>query len=107
MAADAIPHITEKLSRAVGENSGLNATVKFDLKGEGFVYIDGKSAPNKVTNEDKQADTTIALTSETALKLMKGEMNATLAFMQGKLTVSGDMGVAMKLGSLLQKAGAS
>ena len=105
--ADAIAHITEKLRRAVGANSGLGATVKFDLSGDGFVYIDGRSSPNTVTNEDKQADTTIALASETALKLMKGEMNATLAFMQGKLKVSGDMGVAMKLGSLLQKAGAS
>jgi putative sterol carrier protein len=31
---------------------------------------------------------------------MDGEMNPTAAFMQGKLAIDGDMGAAMRLGSV-------
>ncbi|MEM6896503.1 MAG: SCP2 sterol-binding domain-containing protein, partial [Pseudomonadota bacterium] len=33
--------------------------------------------------------------------IIDGDMDPTSAFMQGKLTVDGDMGAAMKLGSAL------
>jgi putative sterol carrier protein len=36
--------------------------------------------------------------------MAKGELDGTAAFMQGKLRVAGDMGLAMKIGPLLQKA---
>ena len=37
------------------------------------------------------------------LKLAQGALDPTMAFMQGKLKVAGDMGVAMKLQSLFSK----
>jgi putative sterol carrier protein len=36
--------------------------------------------------------------------MVKGELDGTSAFMQGRLRVSGDMALAMKLSSVLQKA---
>ncbi len=44
------------------------------------------------------------MTLETFEKMVKGELDGTSAFMQGKLRVAGDMGLAMKLGPVLQKA---
>jgi putative sterol carrier protein len=95
--------ITEGLSKAIGANSGLNSTLKFDFEGKGLVYVDGKSTPNTVSNEDKPADCTITVSLETFKKLAKRELDGTAAFMQGKLKVAGDMSVAMKLGPIFAK----
>ena len=33
--------ITEQLQKAVGADSGLGKTLKFDFKGDGFIFVDG------------------------------------------------------------------
>ena len=38
---------------------------------------------------------------DTFQEIMSGELNSTAAFMQGKLKVDGDMGMAMRLASVL------
>ncbi len=71
-----LEQITDRIRTAVGDDSGLGATVTFDLKGEGYIHL-----------ED----------------LAMGRLDPTMAFMTGRLKVS-DMGVAMKLVPLLSKA---
>jgi putative sterol carrier protein len=92
-----MPAITETLRAKVGDSSGLNATLKFDCGADGVVYIDGKSTPNSVCNENKDADCTIAITHENLASLVSGELEPATGFMMGKFKVSGDMSVAMKL----------
>jgi len=92
--------ITARIRDKVGANSGLDATVKFDL-GEGVVFVDGKSTPNSVSNEDKDADCTITISRENFEKLIAGDLDPTTAYMFGKIKVSGSMGVAMKLSKVL------
>ena len=105
MSSDQVNEIVKQMGGALGANSGLGGTLKFDFGEPGSVYIDGKSTPNTVTDGDgKTADCTISLTLETFEKMIKGELDGTSAFMQGKLKVAGDMGLAMKLGPILQKA---
>jgi putative sterol carrier protein len=81
----------------VGEESGLGAALKFDCGADGVVVIDGAASPNTVDNNNRDTDCTIALTLDTLGELMSGELNAMNAFMTGKIQVSGDMGVALKL----------
>jgi putative sterol carrier protein len=105
MSADQVKQIIEQMGGAIGADSGLGGTLKFDFGDPGSVFIDGKSSPNSVTDgAGKDADCTITLTLETFEKMVKGELDGTSAFMQGKLRVAGDMGLAMKLGPILQKA---
>lgn len=99
-----IKEIAEGMSKSIGGTSGLNATLKFDFEGQGNIYLDGKSTPNTVTTEDKPADCTITVSLENFKKMAAGELDGTTAFMQGKLKVAGDMGVAMKLGPIMAKA---
>jgi putative sterol carrier protein len=107
MSAEAISELTEGFRKAIGGDSGLGAKLKFDFEGKGVIFIDGKAKPNSVSNSDDPADCTIVVSLDTFQKLVKRELDPTTAFMQGKLKVNGDMGVAMRLGPILQKAGAA
>lgn len=98
MSLDAI---TEQLRTRVGDDSGLGAKVKFDFGGEGVVFIDATASPNTVSNDDIEADCTIAMSVSDFESLLAGDLDPTTAFMMGKLKVDGDMGVAMKLSSVL------
>jgi putative sterol carrier protein len=92
--------LTSQVREKVGAHSGLDATVKFDL-GEGVIFVDGKSSPNSVSNDDKDADCTITISRENFEKLIAGDLDPTTAYMFGKLKVAGNMGVAMKLSKVI------
>ena len=92
-----LQEITEGLRERVGEDSGLDATLKFDFGDEGIVYLDAASVPNVVSNEDKDADCTISISKDNFEALAKGDLDPTTAFMMGKLKIAGSMGIAMKL----------
>ena len=93
--------ITTGMRERIGASSGLNATLKFDFGADGIIYVDGASDPNTVSNEDKDADCTITMSMSDFQSMAKGELDGTTAFMMGKLKVAGNMGIAMKLSSLL------
>lgn len=90
---------TENVREKVGEKSGLNATIKFILD-DRVLFIDGKSHPNIVDNQDRNADCTIRISSDDFVNLINRSLDPTTAYMMGKLSVEGDMSVAMKLGRL-------
>ncbi|NXI53272.1 NLTP protein, partial [Chloroceryle aenea] len=75
---------------------GKEATWIVDVKnGKGSVAV----------NSDKKADCTITMADTDLLALMTGKMNPQTAFFQGKLKVSGNMGMAMKLQNLQLQPG--
>ena len=105
MSNAVVEKIIARMGAALGENSGLGGSLRFDFGEAGSVLVDGKSIPNSVSDgADKSADCTIAISLENFERLVKKELDPTAAFMQGKLKVSGNMGLAMKLGPILSKA---
>jgi len=50
---------------------------------------------------DEAADVTLTASAEVFQAMLAGEMNPTTAFMTGKLSVDGSMGLAMKLGAAI------
>lgn len=88
---------TNAIRAKVGDDSSLNATLKFDCGDSGVVFVDGLTRPNTVSNENLDAICTVSLALEDLGAMLSGELNAVSGFMAGKLKVSGDMGVAMRL----------
>ncbi|NXR10117.1 NLTP protein, partial [Semnornis frantzii] len=75
---------------------GKEATWVVDVKnGKGSVAV----------NSDKKADCTITMADTDLFALMTGKMNPQTAFFQGKLKISGNMGMAMKLQNLQLQPG--
>jgi len=88
---------TEAIRTKVGADSGLAATLKFDCGADGVIYVDGKSTPNTVSNNTGEADCTVGITLENLNAMLTGDLEPATGFMMGKLKVTGDMSVAMRL----------
>lgn len=97
---NSLESFTAAVRDKVGADSKLAATIKFNLGDGKVLFIDGKSTPNAVHNDDVPADCTVKVSSEDFAKLMERKLDPMNAFMMGKIKVEGDMGVAMKLGRL-------
>lgn len=73
---------------------------------EGTWIVDVKNGKGSVsTDAATKADCTIAMSDDDLLALMTGKMNPQTAFFQGKLKITGNMGMAMKLQSLQLQPG--
>tara|TARA_X000000950_G_scaffold242716_1_gene297309 strand:+ start:75 stop:362 length:288 start_codon:yes stop_codon:yes gene_type:complete len=78
-------------------DGGFDDTAKFEITGLGAIILDANGA----RVGDDEADVTMTADAETFQEILSGELNPTAAFMGGKLTIDGDMGVAMKLAQVL------
>lgn len=88
----AVEALSEKM-----DGQSFDSSAKFMIEGEGGVIIDSDG----VRAGDDDTEVTLTATAETFEAIMNGDLNPTAAFMGGKLSVDGDMGVAMKLGGVL------
>jgi putative sterol carrier protein len=96
-----LQELTAKMKEGASKKSAFGNTVKFATD-QGVVYIDGNQNPPAVTNDDKAADCTIKMDFGDFSDMIGGKLDGMTAFMTGKLKIEGDMGVAMKLQSILR-----
>lgn len=78
-------------------DGGFDGTAKFVVNGEGTIMIDESGA----RAADEPAEVTMSADPDVFRSILEGNTNPTTAFMTGKLKVDGDMGAAMRLGSVL------
>lgn len=103
---EAFLELTEKINGDPSGISGLNTVYQFNLKGGNEEAYQIKIEDSKISfNEDTtyDSDCTLSLSEKNLLKLFQGELNPTSAFMTGRLKVKGDLSLAMKLQSILEK----
>ena len=91
-----LAEIAAKMQRGL-DRRPLSEVIKFDCGDAGAITLEGGQA----LLEDRPAQCTIHMTAENLAKLIAGKLNPMTAFAMGKLKVSGDMTLAMKLGQLL------
>ncbi len=92
-----LEEITDRIRRAAAAGAELGRTLKLDLKGEGFIHIDGAS----VTNDDRPADLVVTISRRDLEALGRRELDPMRAMMTGRMKLS-DMGLAMQLQPKLQ-----
>jgi len=90
--SEAVAVLNEKLA-----GTDFGGTAKFSIAGEGAIVMDANGA--RASDED--ADVTLSADADTFRSILEGDTNPTAAFMTGKLSVDGDLGMAMKLASAL------
>ena len=88
----AVSELNTKLAGA-----SFDGSAKFAITDVGAITMDASGA--RVA--DDEADVTLTADADLFQAILEGDMNPTTAFMSGKLKVDGDMGMAMKLGSIL------
>lgn len=75
----------------------FDGVAKFVIPGEGSIMMDASGA----RPGDGEAEVTMTASADVFQAILAGDMNPTMAFMTGKLTVDGSMGQAMKVGAAL------
>ena len=87
---------------------GLTGTVQFNLSGEGggSWYATVKDGSVVVTKGSVSSpNMTMKMDAQDYVDMNTGKLNPQVAFMTGKLKISGDMSLAMKMQALLKPIG--
>jgi putative sterol carrier protein len=92
---------TEGLKAKAAAAAPLGHTVRFDLGADGTIFWDGTGAAPIVNNGTAAAETTIIISLADLEQLSAGQLDATMAYMTGRLKIEGSMGVALKIGQVL------
>lgn len=96
--------LDEKLKRHSEELSTHNAVIKFDIKGpEGGVWTASLKPGNTgITKTDGDSDCTVSAKDTDFIKLVNGEMGPERAILTGRVRLSGNVGMAIKLAGLFK-----
>lgn len=107
--SDVFTKINAALTANPSAAGTLNAVFQFDITGDngGTWVIDARPETKDnfvTTGPSADAQCTITMKDSDWVGLTTGTLNPMNAFMMGKIKISGDMGLAMKLQSLLKLA---
>src|SRR5438876_12272114 len=101
-AKEVFSEIENRIKSKPESAAGLNATYQFDLTGESWTLKIADGAATVSPGSAQSPNTTLIASTDDWMNIATGKLNPVQAFMQQKLKVKGDMGLAMKLQGLLQ-----
>ncbi|MDA7963753.1 SCP2 sterol-binding domain-containing protein [Ruegeria sp.] len=79
------------------DGKSFEGSIKFDCGKDGVIVLSN----DQVSTQDQDTDCTIRISRDNLTKLLTGKLNPMTGLALGKLKVSGNVSVAMKLGQLL------
>jgi putative sterol carrier protein len=101
-AKEVFTEIESRIRSKPEKAAGINATYQFDLSGESWTLKLNNGVPTLTAGAAQSPNTTLIATTDDWMSIATGKLNPVTAYMQQKLTVKGDMTLAMKLQGLLQ-----
>ena len=101
-AKQVFSEIETRIKSKPDKTAGLNATYQFDLTDESWTLRIADGATSVTPGAAQNPNTTLIASTDDWMSIATGKLNPVAAFMQQKLKVKGDMGLAMKLQGLLQ-----
>jgi putative sterol carrier protein len=102
---DIFTEINNRLQADPSKAGNSNAAYQFDLTGDSggqyhIVFGDGRGEAGSGAVDNPNI--TITMAANDMVDMVSGKLDPTMAFMSGKIKIKGDMGLAMKLQSILQ-----
>ena len=102
--ADVFTEINNGLQANPSKTANMNAVYQFDLGGDDggqyhIILKDGTAEAGPGAPENPNI--TISMAGSDFVALREGKLDPTMAFMSGKIKIKGDMGLAMKLQTVL------
>ncbi len=89
------------LAARIGANCGINAAWTYDLGPHGYVFVDCRTVPHRITRVNGGGDCLFSLSLEDLSRLMSGQIDSQTVFTQGKIRLTGDMALVLKIDQLL------
>lgn len=99
--------LAERLRRVLADQPPPGAVVRFDLGDNGCLMVDAHRTPPMISTEPGPADCTLAMGLDTLERVLTGGAAGRAAFMQGEMTISGDVELAVRLNELLARGDGS
>lgn len=102
--------LQKDLAQDFPERPGATARMQYLVTGTAdgdvkyFTVIENGKIQENTLGDDPQAEFTLSQTYDDSVKILKGELDANAAFMQGRIKVTGNMGKLMSLMPLTQSA---
>jgi putative sterol carrier protein len=102
--SEVFENMAKKMTETPDRVAGINAVYQFNITGDtgAEYYVNLKDGAKEVAKGAYPgANCTVTMSTEDFLAIIDGSLNAQMAFLQGKVKIGGDMGLAMKLGKIL------
>ena len=96
-----IESVIAALQVRIGRDCGVNASWSYDLGPNGHLFVDCKRVPHQISREKGAGDCSISVSLEDLWRLMSGQVDSQSVFTQGKVRLSGDMTLILKIDNLL------
>jgi len=95
---EVIDNWTARILAKPDEAENLNASFKLNVSGEGGgQWVLNCKNPVGVVEGDGEADCSLSLSGSDLIEMASGNLNPQLAFLEGRLSLDGDISQALKL----------
>ncbi|MFZ5913423.1 MAG: SCP2 sterol-binding domain-containing protein [Pseudomonadota bacterium] len=96
-----LQEVITALQARLGAGSGIDADWTYDLGPDGHLYVDCKSTPHRILRENGGGNCVFSLSLEDLWRLLTGQVDSQTIFTQGKIRLSGDMTLVLKIDQML------